>query len=210
MESTRDNYKPEIKGQTDQAELDEALKTAEEAVKSAEQSLLAATGEQDIETILKLSTEVRNAREELLKARQAANVSKVKDIERKLDAEIRSLVDAMKYEDLMGEPVKTIDWDITADGVSSVAINAKPQAMQSPIDPRARGFMELAMRYISRHPHGLTAREVVDAYLAQGNNPGIAEDPDHSLISTLNKHYADFDLYRDYSEPYRFYPHRPG
>ena len=56
------------------------------------------------------------------------NASKVKDVERKLDAEIRALVDAMKYEDLMGEPVKTIDWDITADGASSVAINAKPQA----------------------------------------------------------------------------------
>ena len=59
MESTRDNDKPEDREQADQAELDEALKTAEEAVKTAEQNLLDASGEQDIETILKLSTEVR-------------------------------------------------------------------------------------------------------------------------------------------------------
>ena len=196
--------------QTDQAKLDEILKTAEEAVKTAEQSLIDAAAEQDVEAILKLSTEVVNSREALLTARRAANASKVKDVGRKLDSAIRSLVDAMKYEDLMGEPVKTINWDITADGVSSVAINAKPQAMQSPIDPRARGFMEWATNYVSRHLRGLTAREVVDAYLLQGNNPGIAEDPDNSLISTLNKHYADFGIYRDYNQPYRFYPHRPA
>ena len=207
MESMLDDG-PEDKEQTDQAKLDEVLKTAEEAVKTAEQSLLDAAAEQDIEAVLKLSTEVVSSREALLIARQAANASKVKDVERKLASVIRPLVD--EYEDLMGQPVKTIDWDITADGVSSVAINAKPQAMHSPIDPRARGFMEWATMYVSRHLHGLTAREVVDAYLLQGNNPGIAEDPDNSLISTLNKHYADFGIYRDYSQPYRFYPSSPA
>ena len=73
---------------------------------------------------------------------------------------------------------------------------------------RARGFLEWATDYISRHP-GRTAQEIAQACLDLSIVTSVAQDPVASLVATLHKHHSDQGrrvVRRREGGSYRFYP----
>ena len=117
----------------------------------------------------------------LLKARQTANASKVKDIERKLDNAIWALIGAVKFEELTGEPITTLAWGINAKGVRQVLINAKPKAAKKATTGTTGRKGKTAGLTVSRTmPDGvesLTVKEVVQTYYDEDThgNKGLYE-----------------------------------
>ena len=74
----------------------------------------------------------------------------------------------------------------------------------------ARGFLDWAVDHIVKNPSGLTAKEVVEAYLERGGGPGISEDPIRTLSAVLSYRYANRGLVRvksnERNRPYKYYP----
>ena len=74
----------------------------------------------------------------------------------------------------------------------------------------ARGFLDWAVVHIEKNPYGLTAEEVVKAYLADGGGPGISENPIRCLSAVLSYRYASRGLVRvkssERNRPYKYYP----
>lgn len=170
------------KNEVSQVDLEAALKSAEEAVQTSEASLLKATAETDLEAIMSGAATVSTARTVLLAARQAANESKIVEIERTMDKAIRALIGAVKFEEMTGEKITRLAWGINDKGVSQVLINAKPKGAKKATAGKASGRKgKTAGLTVSRTmPDGvesLTVKEAVQTYYSEDThgNMGLYE-----------------------------------